>query len=46
MTGVIPAAGYGPGLENIVSDEYILEPQFGQMLKVTPPHESITCAMW
>jgi acetylornithine deacetylase/succinyl-diaminopimelate desuccinylase-like protein len=31
----IPAAIYGTGMENIaVPDEYVLEPQFGQMLKV------------
>ena len=31
----IPAAIYGTGLENIaVPDEYILEPEFGQVLKV------------
>ncbi len=31
----IPAAIYGTGLENIaVPDEYVLEAQFGQMMKV------------
>lgn len=40
----IPAAIYGTGMENIaVPDEYVLEAQFGQMLKVHAA-TSTTCA--